>query len=79
MRMRTALTATVLAGGVLLGGAGAAMASSGADFESYTAGATRYFSHCDSIAAIPAHFGPLYTSSCAKGGETEHEAYQHLG
>ncbi|WP_328923702.1 hypothetical protein OG429_03070 [Streptomyces sp. NBC_00190] len=71
MRMRSALTASVLAAGILLGGAGAALANDGGENEYFSAGHTAFASTCSSAAAIPAAFGPIWTSSCSKEAEKE--------
>ncbi|MFJ9339109.1 hypothetical protein ACIRP0_07425 [Streptomyces sp. NPDC101733] len=78
MRMRSALTASVLAAGILLGGAGAALAD-GVDGEYFSGGHAAFASNCSSAAAIPAHFGPVYTSTCAREGEKEFAKFAHLG
>ncbi|MFG2713045.1 hypothetical protein ACGFX2_21175 [Streptomyces goshikiensis] len=78
MRMRSALTASVLAAGILLGGAGAALAD-GFDAEYFSGGHKSFSSSCSSAAAIPAQFGPAYTSTCASEGEKEWADFAHLG
>lgn len=79
MRMRSALTASVLAAGILLGGAGAALANDGVDIESFAGGHKTFASTCSSAAAVPAAFGPVYTSTCSKEGEKEWADFAHLG
>ncbi|GGZ70588.1 hypothetical protein AB0P12_16135 [Streptomyces subrutilus] len=78
MRMRSALTASVLAAGILLGGAGAALANGGVEGEYFDGGASRFASTCSSAAAVPARFGPAYTSSCAAEGEREWAEFARL-
>ncbi|MEU9802569.1 hypothetical protein [Streptomyces sp. NPDC051000] len=79
MRMRSALTATVLAAGILLGGAGAALADgAGIEGEYFSGGASRFQSDCSSAAAIPAQFGPVFTHSCAVEAEREHAEFGHF-
>ncbi|MGW0754643.1 hypothetical protein [Streptomyces sp. NPDC002587] len=79
MRMRSVLTASVLAAGILLGGAGAALANDGVDIESFAGGHAGFSSTCSSAAAIPAAFGPVYTSTCSKDGEKKWAKAAHLG
>ncbi|MET9607815.1 hypothetical protein ABZZ17_22545 [Streptomyces sp. NPDC006512] len=79
MRMRSALTASVLAAGILLGGAGAALADGGVELDRFAGGHKSYASNCSSAAAVPAAFGPAYTSTCAKEGESEFAKFAHLG
>ncbi|MFE9636408.1 hypothetical protein [Streptomyces sp. NPDC006463] len=71
MRMRSALTASVLAAGILLGGAGAALAYDGGENEYFSAGHTAVASTCSSAAAVPAAFGPVWTTTCSKEAEKE--------
>ncbi|MEU9108254.1 hypothetical protein AB0D54_28775 [Streptomyces xanthophaeus] len=71
MRMRSALTASVLAAGILLGGAGAALANDGVEGEYFSGGHKAFATTCSSAAAVPARFGPVYTSNCASEGESE--------
>ncbi|MER7764584.1 hypothetical protein [Streptomyces sp. NPDC097619] len=79
MRMRSAFAASALAAGILFGGAGAALATDGVDFEHFSGGHGSFSSNCSSAAAVPAPFGPAWTSSCAKGGEIEWAKGDHLG
>ncbi|MCX4546118.1 hypothetical protein [Streptomyces sp. NBC_01565] len=79
MRIRSALAASVLAAGVLLGGAAAAQANDGVDFEYFDGGHKSFASTCSSAAAVPAAFGPVYTSNCASEGEKEWAEFAHLG
>lgn len=79
MRIRSAVTASVLAAGILLGGAGAALANDGVDIDYFSGGHKAFSSNCSSVGAVPAHFGPVYTSSCAKDGEAEWVKGAHLG
>ncbi|AKL64683.1 hypothetical protein SSAG_03637 [Streptomyces sp. Mg1] len=78
MRMRSALTASVLAAGILVGGAGAALAD-GVDAEYFSGGHKNFSSSCSSAAAVPALFGPVYTSNCSSEGEKEWAKFAHLG
>ncbi|MCY0937233.1 hypothetical protein [Streptomyces sp. H34-S4] len=79
MRIRSAVTASVLAAGILLGGAGAALANDGVDIDYFSGGHKAFSSNCSSLGAVPAPFGPVYTSSCAKDGEAEWVKGAHLG
>ncbi|MEV7525904.1 hypothetical protein [Streptomyces sp. NPDC091371] len=83
MRFRSAVTASVLAAGILLGGAGAALANDGVDIEHFSGGHGSFSSDCSSIAAVPASrpafTGPVYGSTCAAGGEKDWAAGYHLG
>ncbi|MFE4637227.1 hypothetical protein ACFRJ1_28140 [Streptomyces sp. NPDC056773] len=79
MRIRSAVTASVLAAGILFGGAGAALANDGVDIDYFSGGHKAFSSNCSSAAAVPAPFGPAYTSSCAKDGEAEWLKGGHLG
>ncbi|MFF3013520.1 hypothetical protein [Streptomyces sp. NPDC057939] len=79
MRMRSALTASVLAAGILLGGAGAALANDGVESDYFSGGHKSFASTCSSAAAVPAAFGPAYTSTCASQGEKEWAEFAHFG
>lgn len=83
MRIRSAVTASVLAAGILLGGAGAALANDGVDIEHFSGGRKAFGSNCSSFAAVPAsrpaYTGPTYSSNCTTEGEKEWAAGYHLG
>ncbi|APU40042.1 hypothetical protein UK14_11955 [Streptomyces sp. NRRL F-4428] len=83
MRIRSAVTASVLAAGILLGGAGAALANDGLDIDYFSGGRAGFSSNCSSLAAVPASkpafTGPVYTSNCLKDGELEWAKGSHLG
>lgn len=79
MRIRSALTASALAAGILLGGAGAALADDGVDIDYFSGGHKAYSSNCASLAAVPAAVGPVYTSNCTAEGEKEWAEAGHLG
>ncbi|MFG2485799.1 hypothetical protein ACGFSI_23960 [Streptomyces virginiae] len=79
MRIRSALTASVLAAGILLGGAGAALANDGVDLEYFSGGHKSFASNCSSFAGVPAKIGPLYANNCEKAGEKEWAEFHHLG
>ncbi|MFI8361410.1 hypothetical protein ACIGD1_14715 [Streptomyces sp. NPDC085612] len=82
MRIRSAVTASVLAAGILLGGAGAALAD-GVDIDYFSGGRAGFSSDCSTLAAVPsnrpAFTGPIYSSTCAKDGEFEWAKGHHLG
>ncbi|MEV7544588.1 hypothetical protein [Streptomyces sp. NPDC089915] len=83
MRIRSAVTASVLAAGILLGGAGAALAHDGVDIDSFSGGHKAFSSNCSSYAAVP-HIspvanGPVYADTCAKDGEKDWLKGAHLG
>lgn len=78
MRMRSALTASVLAAGILLGGAGASLANEGVEGEAFSGGHSSYAFTCSAAAAVPASIGPVWTSSCAGEGERDHADYGHF-
>ncbi|KOU18868.1 hypothetical protein ADK52_30150 [Streptomyces sp. WM6372] len=82
MRVRSAVTASVLAAGILLGGAGGALAD-GVDVDYFTGGRAGHASNCSTFAAVPhnlpAFAGPVYNSSCEKNGEKEWLTGQHIG
>ncbi|AZM88910.1 hypothetical protein D1J60_10770 [Streptomyces sp. W1SF4] len=83
MRIRSAVTASVLAAGILLGGAGAALANDGVEIDYFDAGHKTYSSDCSTFAAVPhnlpAFAGPVYQSSCHKDGEKDWANGSHLG
>ncbi|MFK0045390.1 hypothetical protein ACIQU4_14940 [Streptomyces sp. NPDC090741] len=85
MRIRSAVTASVLAAGILLGGAGSALAGGvdGVDVDYFTGGRAGHASNCSTFAAVPhnlpAFAGPVYNSSCEKNGEKEWLTGQHIG
>ncbi|MEJ8640543.1 hypothetical protein WKI68_02065 [Streptomyces sp. MS1.HAVA.3] len=83
MRIRSAVTASVLAAGILLGGAGAALANDGVDIDYFSGGRAGFSSNCSSFAAVPnnrpAFTGPVYASNCVTDGEAEWVKGHHLG
>ncbi|MER5874234.1 hypothetical protein [Streptomyces sp. NPDC002044] len=78
MRMRSALTVSVLAAGILLGGAGASLANEGVEGEAFSGGHSSYAFTCSAAAGVPARIGPVWTSSCAGEGERDHAEYGHF-
>ena len=79
MRIRSALTSSVLAVGILLGGAGAALADDGVEIGSFSGGHSHYDRTCKSLASVPTTVGPVYTSDCHAEGEKEWADAAHLG
>ncbi|MFJ6758967.1 MULTISPECIES: hypothetical protein [unclassified Streptomyces] len=83
MRIRSAVTASVLAAGILLGGAGAALANDGVDIDYFSGGHAGYSSNCSTFAAVPnnrpAFTGPVYSSNCITDGEKKWAKGHHLG
>ncbi|WP_329389682.1 hypothetical protein OG625_36920 [Streptomyces sp. NBC_01351] len=83
MRIRSAVTASVLAAGILLGGAGAALANDGVDIDYFSGGRAGFSSDCSSFAAVPASrpafTGPVYGSTCATDAGAEWAKGHHLG
>ncbi|MFD3869807.1 hypothetical protein [Streptomyces sp. NPDC058623] len=79
MRTRSSLAACVLAAGILLGGAGAALADDGVEIGSASLGHAGFAATKSSVAAIPAAFGPVYTSNATKEGEKKWADFAHLG
>ncbi|MEU3722985.1 hypothetical protein [Streptomyces sp. NPDC031705] len=82
MRIRSAVTASVLAAGILLSGAGAALADD-VDLNYFDGGRAGFASSCTSFAAVPhnlpAFAGPVWSSSCDKTGAKEWAKNYHLG
>ncbi|WP_406182390.1 hypothetical protein [Streptomyces sp. NBC_01006] len=82
MRIRSAVTASALAAGILLGGAGGALAD-GVDIDYFSGGHAARTSNCNTFAAVPhnlpAFAGPVYNSSCEKTGEKDWLTAHHLG
>ncbi|MFD7028574.1 hypothetical protein ACFWAR_11140 [Streptomyces sp. NPDC059917] len=63
MRMRSALTASVLAAGILLGGAGAALANDGGGLVQGTGSQGAGRTSDSSFAGVVDHVGPIYTNT----------------
>ncbi|MBP2580499.1 MULTISPECIES: hypothetical protein [unclassified Streptomyces] len=61
------LAASVLAVGILLGGAGSALANDGFGAGYFSAGSAGFSSHC-SVAGVPAVYGTIFTGSCHEDG-----------
>ncbi|MER5729202.1 hypothetical protein ABT084_12855 [Streptomyces sp. NPDC002138] len=69
MRLRSTLTASVLAAGILLGGAGAALANDGGGLVRTTGSQGAARTAASSFAGVIDHVGPVYASD----SQTEHE------
>ncbi|MFE2289362.1 hypothetical protein ACFXDJ_34970 [Streptomyces sp. NPDC059443] len=79
MRMRSALTASVLAAGILLGGAGAAMADGdGGALVQSTGSRGGEKTDSSSFAGVPAHFGPIYGSTGSTEKFWDRETFQGI-
>ncbi|MFF5920006.1 hypothetical protein ACFY8C_16965 [Streptomyces flavochromogenes] len=61
------LAASVLAVGILLGGAGSALANDGFGAGYFSAGGAGFSSHC-AVAGVPAVYGTIFTGSCSEKG-----------
>ncbi|MEU7702710.1 hypothetical protein ACF064_19335 [Streptomyces sp. NPDC015492] len=59
------LAASVLAVGILLGGAGGALADDGFGAGYFSAGGAGFSSHC-AVAGVPAVYGTIFTGSCSE-------------
>ncbi|MFF2850293.1 hypothetical protein ACFVT5_28750 [Streptomyces sp. NPDC058001] len=75
MRMRSALTASVLAAGVLLGGAGAALANDGGGFVRGTGAHAAERTSSSTFAGVIKHVGPVYTSTRESERDWEHGTF----
>ncbi|MER5963537.1 hypothetical protein [Streptomyces sp. NPDC002057] len=72
------LAASVLAVGILLGGAGAALANDGVGIGNFSAGGAGFTSHC-SVTGVPAVYGTIFTGSCSEAGWEEGAEFSYLG
>ncbi|MCX4986692.1 hypothetical protein [Streptomyces sp. NBC_00572] len=72
------LAASVLAVGILLGGAGAALANDGVGLGHGSAGGAGFSSHC-AVAGVPSVYGTIFTGSCSEKGWEEGEEFAYLG
>ncbi|MFD8973844.1 MULTISPECIES: hypothetical protein [Streptomyces] len=61
------LAASVLAVGILLGGAGAALANDGVGTGYFSGGSAGFSSHC-SATGVPSVYGTIFTGSCSDKG-----------
>ncbi|WP_330297047.1 MULTISPECIES: hypothetical protein [unclassified Streptomyces] len=76
MRMRSALTASVLAAGILLGGASVALADDGGALVQSTGSRGGARSESSSFAGVPAHFGPIWGSTGSKEKSWDRDTFQ---
>ncbi|WP_369142027.1 hypothetical protein [Streptomyces sp. R44] len=72
------LAASVLAVGILLGGAGAALAHDGVGIGSFSEGSAAFSSHC-SATGVPSVYGTIFTASCSEKGWEEGAEGYYLG
>ncbi|MFF8837961.1 hypothetical protein [Streptomyces sp. NPDC015130] len=61
------LAASVLAVGILLGGAGGALANDGFGAGYFSAGSAGFSSHC-ALTGVPSVYGTIFTGSCSDKG-----------
>ncbi|MFG2296149.1 hypothetical protein [Streptomyces sp. NPDC048603] len=79
MRIRSALTASFMAAGILLAGAGAAAADGHVDIDRFYGGHAAYTSNCSTTVAVPPLTGPAYATTCVTSGEKDWAKAGHLG
>ncbi|MEV4937230.1 hypothetical protein [Streptomyces zaomyceticus] len=72
------LAASVLAVGILLGGAGAAIAHDGVGIGSFAEGGAGISSHC-ALAGVPSVYGTIFTASCSDSAWEKGAEYTYLG
>ncbi|MFJ5831410.1 hypothetical protein [Streptomyces sp. NPDC093089] len=72
------LAASVLAVGILLGGAGAALAHDGVGIGGFSEGGAGFTSHC-SVSGVPSVYGTIFTGSCSDSGWEEGAEFAYLG
>ncbi|MFF8381294.1 hypothetical protein ACF07V_34845 [Streptomyces sp. NPDC015661] len=72
------LAASVLAVGILLGGAGAALAHDGVGIGSFSEGSADFSSHC-AATGVPSVYGTIFTASCSEAGWEEGAELSYLG
>ncbi|MFH9725862.1 hypothetical protein ACH4M4_23290 [Streptomyces sp. NPDC017254] len=72
------LAASVLAVGILLGGAGAAIAHDGVGIGSFSEGGAGYASHC-ALTGVPSVYGTIFTGSCSESGWEQGAELAYLG
>ncbi|CAM5657943.1 hypothetical protein [Streptomyces tanashiensis] len=72
------LAASVLAVGILLGGAGAALANDGVGIGYFDEGGAGFSSHC-SVSGVPSVYGTIFTGSCSDKGWEEGAEGSFLG
>ncbi|MFE2009880.1 hypothetical protein [Streptomyces sp. NPDC059491] len=72
------LAASVLAVGILFGGAGAALANDGVGIGSFSEGGAGFTSHC-ALTGVPSVYGTIFTGSCSDSGWEEGAEAAWLG
>ncbi|GGV08685.1 hypothetical protein GCM10010275_56440 [Streptomyces litmocidini] len=72
------LAASVLAVGILLGGAGAALAHDGSGIGRFSEGGSGFASHC-AVAGVPSVYGTIFTASCSEKGWDGGTEFDYLG
>ncbi|MFF0559655.1 hypothetical protein [Streptomyces sp. NPDC004266] len=72
------LAASVLAVGILFGGAGAALAHDGVGIGRFSEGGSGSASHC-AVAGVPSVYGTIFTASCSEKGWEEGAEFEYLG
>ncbi|MFE4453096.1 hypothetical protein [Streptomyces sp. NPDC056796] len=78
MRMRSALTSSVLAVGILLGGAGAALANDGGGLIQATGSQGAKRTDSTSFAGVIDHVGPVWANNSQSESEWEHFSLQGI-
>ncbi|MFE5913907.1 hypothetical protein ACFQ6B_33150 [Streptomyces wedmorensis] len=72
------LVASVLAVGIVLVGAGGALAHDGVGIGSFDGGGAGFTSHC-SVTGVPSVYGTIFTGSCSDSGWEKGEEFTHFG
>ncbi|MFC9590848.1 hypothetical protein [Streptomyces sp. NPDC056944] len=72
------LAASVLAVGILFGGAGAALAHDGVGLGNFSEGGAGFSSHC-ALTGVPSVYGTIFTASCSEKGWEEGAEFAYLG
>ncbi|MFE0701103.1 hypothetical protein [Streptomyces sp. NPDC058872] len=72
------LAASVLAVGILLGGASAALANDGVGIGSFDGGGAGFTSHC-AVSGVPSVYGTIFTGSCSDMGWEKGAEFSYLG
>ncbi|MEU0406161.1 hypothetical protein ABZ318_39410 [Streptomyces sp. NPDC006197] len=72
------LAASVLAVGILFGGAGAALAHDGVGIGRFAEDGSGFASHC-AVAGVPSVYGTIFTASCSEKGWEEGTEFEYLG
>ncbi|SEE19600.1 hypothetical protein [Streptomyces sp. TLI_105] len=72
------LAASVLAVGILFGGAGAALAHDGVGIGRFAEGGAGFASHC-AASGVPSVYGTIFTASCSDEGWEVGDEFDYLG